>query len=333
MAKQNLDPLRKGRLLLISAGDTPITFTEALQRGDPKLIALFSKADRHCHSILSASIRSIRAWAGAEIKDPPKVMPDFDAMRAYAHEFLYPFIHSRAGFEFTAEQTILEALQDGVAVLEMTLDVAFVRYYQDQMEGFLGFVQYLTSKYSTRMDFRPEIGLSKKSEPTDLIALAEACVESLIFKSIDLYGNEYAQEPETYASLFRHAKAKGLKLKAHVGEFGGPEHIERTQRVLEIEEIQHGVRAAESKALMNQLRTGRIRLNVCPSSNVALSVARDLSSHQIRILVDNGVRVSINSDDKTIFGKTVSEEYLGLYKARTLEPEELEAIRIDSLSD
>jgi adenosine deaminase len=45
------------------------------------------------------------------------------------------------------------------------------------------------------------------------------------------------------------------------------------------------------------------------------------------------VRVTINSDDKTIFGMTVTDEYLALFRAGTLTAEELEAIRVESLSD
>lgn len=71
---------------------------------------------------------------------------------------------------------------------------------------------------------------------------------------------------------------------------------------------------------------------MCPSSNVALSVVSDLRHHPIRELARNGIRVTINSDDKTIFGMTVTDEYMALYRAGTLAADELEAIRIESLS-
>ena len=140
-----------------------------------------------------------------------------------------------------------------------------------------------------------------------------------------------AQPPEAYKSLYKEAKLVGLKLKAHVGEFGGPDIIEQTLRMFELNEIQHGVKAVLSNTLMKLLSGERIRLNVCPSSNVALSVAPSLAEHPIKILVDNGVRVSINSDDLTIFNSSVSEEYLKLWQAGTLTAHQLEAIRKDSI--
>lgn len=309
------------------------SFIEALQSENVALLSDFPKADRHCHSLFGASMNSIRTWSGKQLKNPPTRMATLDEMRDYAHEELYPAIHNKVGFEFTAEQTIVEAIRDGVTILEMSLDAIDTQYFQTGVEGFIGFIESLSSKYRGRIDFRPELGISKNRDPSTRIALAMECVESAVFKSIDLYGNEYAQEPEAYTSLYRYARDRGLKLKAHVGEFGRPVDIERTLRALALDEIQHGVSAVESKPLMNLLRQERIRLNVCPSSNVALSVSRDLAHHPIRCLVENGVRVSINSDDKTIFGKTVTDEYLGLFKAGTLDEKELNRIRLDSLKD
>jgi adenosine deaminase len=127
------------------------------------------------------------------------------------------------------------------------------------------------------------------------------------------------------------AYARWLRLKAHVGEFSDAGLVERTWRVLDIDEIQHGAAAAASVKLMNDLRQAGIRMNVCPGSNVALLVTQDLGSHPIRTLVRHGLKVTVNSDDKTVFGRTVSEEFLELYRAGTLEAEELEELRIESL--
>jgi len=315
----------------MSPAESRHEFAGALSRGREGVVS-FAKADRHCHSLLSASLASISAWADRPLRPPVFPFSDFDGMRRYAHEELYAVIRTKRGFEFTAEQTLREAGEDGVRILEMSLDVDFVSFYRDT-EDFLDFVRGLASRYCQKPVFRPEIGISKNRDPAGQIRPARDCIESGLFGSIDLYGNEYAREPEEYRSLYRRAAGLGMKLKAHVGEFGDAGHVERTLRTLGLHEIQHGVAAARSRQLMGILRTEGIRLNVCPSSNVGLSVCPDLAHHQIRVLVDNGVRVSINSDDRTIFGNSVSDEYLALYRAATLSAEELAAIREDSLLD
>jgi len=316
----------------MKASKGEIGFAEALRNGDRKRLVTFPKADRHCHSLFGASLNSIAARAGNPLKPPPSRMADLDEMRAYAHAELYAYIRNRAGIEFTAETTIKEAIQDGVTILEMSVDVDFVQLYESGTKGFLDFVKGLKHNCSDDIDFRPELGISKNRDPSPQINLAMACIESGVFSSIDLYGNENAQQPEAYVDLFRHARRHGLKLKAHVGEFGDSVLVERTLRVLELEEIQHGVAVASSQPLMDSIKGKGIRLNVCPSSNVALSVVKSLQHHPIQKLARSGIRVTINSDDKTIFGKTVTDEYLGLFQAGTLTAEELDAIRMESLS-
>ncbi|MDD9972554.1 MAG: adenosine deaminase, partial [Candidatus Poribacteria bacterium] len=73
-------------------------------------------------------------------------------------------------------------------------------------------------------------------------------------------------------------------------------------------------------------------LNVCPTSNVMLDGVSDLASHPIRILFDNGVPVTINTDDLMIFDQSVSEEYRNLYQAGVFSAEELNDIRRASLT-
>lgn len=310
-----------------------VKFLSALRNGDLAGLKLVPKSDLHIHSILGTHIERIESWIGASLPRPPAQMSSLDEMINYAHGELYPHIMTRAGFEFTAESAVQEAIEDGVARLEMSLDVRFVSLYESVPDGFLSFVAHLVEQYRDRIDFRPEIGMSKDRSAENQIRIATPCIRSRLFHSIDLYGNETAQPPDPFRVLYEDAKKHGLKLKAHVGEFAGPELISETLDLLQLDEIQHGIAAAASKPLMSRLKRDHIRLNVCPSSNVALGVVSDIAHHPIRVLVDHGVRVTINSDDPTIFGQSVSEEYLLLHKSGLLSADELNSIRVEGLSE
>jgi adenosine deaminase len=102
---------------------------------------------------------------------------------------------------------------------------------------------------------------------------------------------------------------------------------------LELDEVQHGIAAAQSEAVMRFLADNRIRLNICPTSNIMLGRVETLATHPIRRLFDAGVVVTVNTDDVLVFGQGVSEEFLSLYHARVFDPEELNAIRLAGLSD
>ena len=63
-----------------------------------------------------------------------------------------------------------------------------------------------------------------------------------------------------------------------------------------------------------------------------LGAVSSLASHPIRVLVDRGVEVTVNTDDPMIFGQSVSQEYLNLFDAGVLSADELDAIRVTSVA-
>jgi adenosine deaminase len=83
---------------------------------------------------------------------------------------------------------------------------------------------------------------------------------------------------------------------------------------------------------MRFLADNRIQLNVCPSSNVMLGYATDYKNHPIKTLYENGIRVTINTDDLLIFDSSIENEYLLLYQAGTLSAEQLNEIRQNGLN-
>ena len=308
-------------------------FIQALIEEDISGLTKIPKADLHNHSIYGTRIERIEAWIGHPVPHPPASMKSLDDMIGYTRKSLYPFIDSRDGFEFTSRSALRDAIEDGVTILEMSIDVRFISFFGSSTDSFFDFIHDLVESTKPDINFRPEIGLSKDRPAREQIQLASCCIQSGLFRSIDLYGNETAQSPSCFLASFMEARKHGLKLKAHVGEFAGPDLITETLDILERDEIQHGIAAASSVALMKRLRHDDIRLNICPSSNIALGVVRDIAQHPIRILVDNGIRVTLNTDDLTIFGQSVSQEYLSLYRSGLMTAPELDLIRLEGLSN
>ena len=121
-------------------------------------------------------------------------------------------------------------------------------------------------------------------------------------------------------------------LCAHAGEYGSAESVREAVEVLELQQVQHGIAAATSAEVMKWLSENNILLNVCPTSNVALCRAESIKRHPIRQLFDNGIKVTINTDDLMIFGQSVSEEYLNLYREGVFTIDELDLIRLNGLN-
>ena len=122
-----------------------------------------------------------------------------------------------------------------------------------------------------------------------------------------------------------------MRLKVHVGEWGTAEDVRRAVECLELDEVQHGIAAANDPSVVSFLEDHKIRLNITPSSNYLLGRVKDLKTHPIAELYHSGVDVTINSDDVLIFDSDVSKEYLRLYQSGCLTAEELDNIRIIGL--
>lgn len=310
-----------------------IDFIEALSTDDLTAIKAAPKTDVHCHSFLSTRRENTEHWLGFSLSKPPLKMKGLEGMHAYIDEALAPHLDHRQGFEFIATSALNDAVQDGVVILEMSFDIRLVKFYPGGLTEPRAFIEILVEQYREKVDLRPELGFAREcADDPKWIKLAHEAVELGLFQSIDLYSHQEACAPEAVQSLYAAARAAGMKLKAHVGEFGGAEEVRRTIEVLDLDEVQHGIAAAESVEVMRWLSEHQIQLNVCPTSNVMLDAVPDLASHPIRVLFDNGVSVTINTDDLMIFGQSVSEEYRNLYRAGVFSAEELEDIRRASLA-
>ena len=118
----------------------------------------------------------------------------------------------------------------------------------------------------------------------------------------------------------------------HVGETGTADDIIRAVEILGLNEIHHGINAIHSSTVLRFLADNNIQLNVCPSSNVMLGFAKDYGTHPIVILHENGIKVTINTDDLLIFDSSIENEYLMLYKSGALDAVQLNCIREQGLN-
>ncbi len=122
-------------------------------------------------------------------------------------------------------------------------------------------------------------------------------------------GDERAFTIEDFAPAFDIAKDGGLGLTSHAGEFGGPQSVIDTLDHLDVARIGHGVRSIEDEALVERLAEEQIVLEVCPGSNISLSVFPSFEQHPLNRLRDAGVAVTLNSDDPPFFHTNLEREY------------------------
>jgi len=132
------------------------------------------------------------------------------------------------------------------------------------------------------------------------------------FVAIGLASAEVGNPPEKFQELYTRAREQGYKAVAHAGEEGPPQYVWDSLNLLNVQRIDHGVRSIEDVELLKRLRDDKVPLTVCPLSNVRLCVFDQIADHNILELLDQGIRVTVNSDDPAYFGGYINENFLVL---------------------
>jgi adenosine deaminase len=121
-----------------------------------------------------------------------------------------------------------------------------------------------------------------------------------------LDGDEAAAPGADFTAAFDLAHDAGLACVPHAGELAGPDSVRDAIRLLHADRIMHGVRAVEDPQLLEELA---VPLDICPTSNVLLSVVPTLAEHPLPRLLDAGVRCSVHADDPLLFDTDLLTEY------------------------
>jgi adenosine deaminase len=122
-------------------------------------------------------------------------------------------------------------------------------------------------------------------------------------------GGDERHPPEAYAHLFRHATEEGLHSLPHAGETGGPASIAGALHALAAERLGHGIHVLEDPMLVAEVRERRIPLDVCPTSNVMTKVVPSAAAHPLPRLLEEGLVVTLNADDPSMFATSITDEF------------------------
>ena len=130
---------------------------------------------------------------------------------------------------------------------------------------------------------------------------------------IGLGGAEESGPARDYVDVFERAITEGFHVVAHAGEVIGPESVWDALQLLKAERIGHGISSIFDEKLVSHLAATQIPLEICPTSNIfTQKYVKQLEEHPIRPFFDSGVNVTVNTDDPTLFGVDLVDEYIRL---------------------
>lgn len=140
------------------------------------------------------------------------------------------------------------------------------------------------------------------SEDDAFATLAEAEPYLARIDGFGLDSSEKGNPPSKFERVFARCRELGKPVVAHAGEEGPPAYISQALDLLGSARIDHGVRALEDQAVVDRLVREGIPLTVCPLSNIRLCVFKTMADHTLGKLLEQGAKVTLNSDDPAYFG-------------------------------
>ena len=158
------------------------------------------------------------------------------------------------------------------------------------------------------------------------VAEAAAAFRERGLTGFDLAGREESfPDPLAHSWAFDAARAGGLRITLHAGEWGGAAQVRRALAV-DPERIANGPGAIDDAALCGELVARGVTLDLCPTSNVQAGIVPSVAAHPIARLHRRGVSVTLSTDDATVSDTTLSEEYARTVLETGLRLSELWAI-------
>jgi len=280
------------------------------------------KMDLHCHldgSIHPQRIRDYFAAAGKALPDDfdrwISVEEDCPSLTEYLRCFDLPlrWLQTSEGLS----QAVVDLLHDARAENTRYLEIRFAPTLH--LEEGLSYDQVFQALERGREQGERETGVRcrfivcamRHHSMTDNLAMLEAASGHWpqLVCAADLAGDENAFPNRLFAPFFSRAQELGLSYTIHAGETGSRENI---YAALELGacRIGHGIAMAGDPELMKLCRKQEIGIEICPTSNFQTKAASGWASYPMRDYLAAGLRVSLNTDNRTVSRTDQNREYL-----------------------
>lgn len=198
----------------------------------------------------------------------------------YTEAYLMPHVHEMMGRDIKA---VLEGLDKGLAAGEKDFGVK-VRLIYSISRMMSAQAAWATLDYIDKYPISRVVG-------------------------IDLAGMEVKGSILPFEAPFEKARQMGLLTITHSGEFSGADHVGHTLDILKPSRIGHGIGCCEDGALVRRLVEENVPLDISISSNVSLHAVSSLEAHPVRRLFDQGVKLTLNTDDPALFKTSLTDQY------------------------
>ena len=288
--------------------------------GSLRLRSLFEIARTEQLTLPAPTVEHFRALVQVRQHEPFTAENFLSKFRVLRLFYRSPEIIQR----LTAE-VVADAAADNIRYLELRFTpVALTRARGFSLSEVMDWVTASANEAARQhgMVLRLIVSVNRHEPPGLAAEVAELAVS---FRSrgvvgLDLAGDESRYPAAPFAPIFREAKAAGLHITVHAGEWGPAANVTEAIENLHAERIGHGIRVLEDPNAVALARERGVVFEVCPTSNYQSGVVPSLEAHPLPKMLAAGLRVTLNTDDPSISGIDLSHEFAVAHEALGLSP-------------
>jgi adenosine deaminase len=224
------------------------------------------------------------------------------------------FYRSPDAIHRITREAIEDASKDNVKYLELRFTpVALSRAERFPLHDVINWViassKEAATKFNINVKLIASVNRHESAEIAEQVAWLAADHMDDGVVALDLAGNEAEFPSKPFYGIFKEARQAGLHVTIHAGEWGPAQHIREAIEDLGAERIGHGVRVLEDANITALARERGTACEVCITSNYQSGVVGTLEEHPLMKMFENGINVTINTDDPSISRITLSHEY------------------------
>ncbi|RTE03954.1 adenosine deaminase [Paenibacillus whitsoniae] len=306
----------------------------------PDLLTRLPKVDLHLH--LDGSVRPETIVALA--REQGIALPTYETqalipyMRVTEHcgslieylekfHFTTRFLQTGAALERVAYEVVEQSVEHNCRYVEVRFAPQLHRHQGLSIEETFHYV--ILGLRRAQHDFGTRFGViaicmrnhSCASNMEVIEAAAQYAGKGVV--AVDLAGDEATYPPEFFREVFAKSHALGIPVTIHAGEAGGAVNVEEAVTGLGATRIGHGVRLRENADILRMVKDRRIPLEMCPISNIQTKAVASWDAYPIREYMDQGLIVTVNTDNPSVSGTNITNEYRALADNFGFSPPEL----------
>jgi adenosine deaminase len=276
--------------------------------GSIRLPTLIEVASQHDISLPAYDVEELRPYVQVTDEDDSS-----SAVFLSKFNVLRQFYCSMDIIQRITREAVEDAARDNVRYMELRFTPhALARQNSYTYEEVIALVCEESTRTAAEKGIRVRLIVSvnrhESLEIAEQVLDAALATKGCALVAMDLAGQEEGYSARPFKDLFDRAKAEGLCLTVHAGEWQGAANVGEAIEVLGADRIGHGVRSVEDSRVIQLVRERGTTLEVCPTSNMQSGVVARLEQHPLIDLGYLGVNTTINTDDPALSGISLTDE-------------------------